>query len=175
MLLPTTFSGIAVKKAFFKYMMYLLASLKSHITISVMPNAILELLPIKPSMTFPLKCQVMLTEKKVSCKRCIYVQRLPLATQLQKTSQMRTVPLIMWILYWLLWRLGVNELPLRLQQQSKTLAAAALGVNLRVLLQRDNSKCRGPCRVFGPCVPCSCPGSIPNGELLENHSRTQDT
>ena len=52
-----------------KYMNYLMANLKSHITISVMANAILELLPIKPSMTFPMKyslmTQVMWAEKKV--------------------------------------------------------------------------------------------------------------
>ena len=46
-----------------------MANLKSHITISVMANAILELLPIKPSMTFPMKyslmTQGMWAEKKV--------------------------------------------------------------------------------------------------------------
>ena len=36
-------------------MMYLLANLKSHITISVIVNVIIELLPIKPSMACPMK------------------------------------------------------------------------------------------------------------------------
>ena len=48
-------------------MMYLTANLKSHITISVMANAILELLPIKPSMTFPMKYSLMTLSFFRSC------------------------------------------------------------------------------------------------------------
>ena len=47
--------------------MYLTANLKGHITISVMANAILELLPIKPSMTFPMKYSLMTLTFYRSC------------------------------------------------------------------------------------------------------------
>ena len=48
-------------------MRYSTANLKSHITISVTANAILELLPIKPSMTFPMTYSLMTLSFFRSC------------------------------------------------------------------------------------------------------------
>ena len=50
-----------------KYITYLMVNLKSHTMISVMANAILELLPIKPSMTFPMKYSLMTLTFLGSC------------------------------------------------------------------------------------------------------------
>ena len=92
-----------------KYVMYLLGDLKSHITISVMENVILELIPIKPSMSFPMKYSLMTLglfkscglRRKYPAKRvCVYTCCWILATQLKATSQNRTVPLIIGILHW---------------------------------------------------------------------------
>ena len=49
------------------YVMYLTANLKSQITISVMANAILKLLPIKPSMSLPMKYSLMTLSFFRSC------------------------------------------------------------------------------------------------------------
>ena len=83
-------------------MMYLTANFKSHITISVMANAILELLPIKPRVTFPMKYSLMTLGFFRSCgqrskyhAKSVCTHAVIIATQLEINLQMRTVSLIM--------------------------------------------------------------------------------
>ena len=67
MFFPTTVSDTAVKKAFLEFGEIHDGKFKKNITISVMANAILELLPIKPSMTFPMKYSLMTLTFLGSC------------------------------------------------------------------------------------------------------------
>ena len=108
MFFPTTVSDTAVKKAFLEFGEVHDGKFKKNITISVMANAILELLPIKPSMTFSMKYSLMTLSFIRSCglrrkyhAKSVCTHALKLATQLQITLQMRTVSLIMRILQWL--------------------------------------------------------------------------
>ena len=59
MFFPTTTSDTAVKKAFLEFGEVHDGKFKKNITISAMANAILELLPIKPSVTFLIKYSLM--------------------------------------------------------------------------------------------------------------------
>ena len=127
---PQLFQIPLSKKLFYnsvKYMIYLTANSKSYITISAMANAILELLPIKPSMTYSTKHYLMTLSFFRSCglrkkynAKSVFTHAVLLATQLQITLQMRTVSLIMRILHFLLWRVETNESPLRMQHQIQT-------------------------------------------------------
>ena len=67
MFFPTTVSDTAVKKAFLEFGEVHDGKFKKNITISVMANAILELLPIKPSMTFSMKYSLMTLSFFRSC------------------------------------------------------------------------------------------------------------
>ena len=69
MFFPKVVSDTGFEKAFLEFgeVHDLTANLKSHIRISVMAKVILELLPIKPSMTFPKKYSLMTLSFFKSC------------------------------------------------------------------------------------------------------------
>ena len=123
--LTITASDTAVKKAFLELgevQMYLLANLKSHITISVMANAILKLLPIQPSpwnilwRLLAFLGHVRWEESIMQKSVCVHRLRDTCnPAPYNFTNEGST--LIMWILYWLQWRVEGNELPLRMQDQ----------------------------------------------------------
>ena len=159
--------------------MYLTANLKGHITISVMANAILELLPIKPSMTFPMKYSLMTLTFYRSCglrrkhhAKIVYTccdtchpargnlanedslldnENIALASMKSRDERVTIKDAV---------------------PSSNTFAAAALRVDLHSLLRETTASSRILGSVYGFWIPCSGPESTQNGELLEGHSRT---
>ena len=112
MFFPTSVSDTAVKKAFLEFGEVhdvFDNKFKKYIAISVMANAILALLPIKSSMTIPMKYSLMTLSFFRSCvlrkkynAKSVCEHMLILATQHQITFQIRTVSLMMRVLHWLL-------------------------------------------------------------------------